>query len=79
MYKNIKYMIKYFFSSSVCLEEIKMLQIYVKIARHAASGRIPVFHCSNANSEDISTTKILISRYHKGVFDEYEDIFIIIF
>ena len=63
MYTNFKCMIKYFSPPSVCLEEIKMLQIYVKIARHAASGRIPVFHCSNANSEDTSTNKILISRY----------------
>ena len=63
MYTNLKYMIKYFFPPSVCLEEIKMLQIYVKIACYAVSGRIPVFNCSNANSEDISTTKTLISRY----------------
>ena len=49
MYTNFTKMIEYFFPSSVCLEEIKMLQIYVKIVRHAASGRIPVFHCSNAN------------------------------
>ena len=63
MYTNFTKMIKYFFPPSVCLEEIKMLQIYAKIARHAASGRIPVFHCSNANSGDISNTKILISRY----------------
>ena len=63
MYTNFTKMIKYFFPPSVCLEEIKMLQIYVKIARHAASGRIPVFHCSNANSGDISNTKILIYRY----------------
>ena len=63
MYTNFTKMIKFFFPPSVCLEEIKMLQIYVKIARHAASGRIPVFYCSNANSGDISNTKILISRY----------------
>ena len=30
-------MLKYFFPPPVCIEEIKMLQIYVKIARHAAS------------------------------------------
>ena len=63
MYTNFTKMIKYFFPPSVCLEEIKMLQIYVKIARHAASGRIHVSHCSNANSGDISNTKIQISRY----------------
>ena len=63
MYTNFTKMIEYFFSPSVCLEEIKMLQIYVKIVRHTASGRIPVFHCSNANSGDISNSKILISRY----------------
>ena len=63
MHTNFINMIKYFFPPSVCLEEIKMLQIYVEITRHAASGRIPVFHCSNANSGDISSSKILISRY----------------
>ena len=63
MYTNFTKLIKYFFPPSVYLEEIKMFQIYVKIARHAASGRIPVFHCSKANSGDISNTKILIYRY----------------
>ena len=56
MYTNFTKMIKYFFRPSVCLEEIKMLQIYVKIARHAASGRILLFHCSNANSGDMKAT-----------------------
>ena len=41
MYTNFTKMIKYFFPPSVCLEEIKMLQIYVKFAlrtpRQAAS------------------------------------------
>ena len=63
MYTYFTKIIKYFFPPSVCLKEIKMLQIYVKIVRRTASGRIPVFHCSNPNSGDISNTKILISRY----------------
>ena len=63
MYTNSTDMLKYFFPRSVCLEEIQMLQIYVKITHHAASGRIPVFHCSNANSGYTSFTKNMISRY----------------
>ena len=35
----------------VCLEEIKILQIYVKITNHTAASRIFVFHCFNANSD----------------------------
>ena len=66
MYTNFTKMIKYFFPPSVCLEKIKMLQIYVKIARHAASGRIPVFHCSN-------------QLCYKGVFHKHEGTFILFF
>ena len=63
MYTNLTKVIEYYFPPSVCLEEIEMLQISVKIVHHAGSGRIPVFHCSNANSGDINNTKIVISRY----------------
>ena len=49
MYTYFTKIIKYIFPPSVCLKEIKMLQIYVKIVRHAATGRIPVFYYSNAN------------------------------
>ena len=78
MYKNVTIVLKKksIFSLFGRNEGIKILQIYVKIALHATSGRIPVFHCSNANSGNISNIKILISRCYRGVFDKYEDIFI---
>ena len=63
MYTHFKYMLNYIFSSSVCLEKIKMLQIYVNIVLQAASGYIPLFHGLSANSGDTSNTKILISRF----------------
>ena len=63
MYTYFTKMIKHFFPPSLCLEEIKMIQIYVKITCQAMSGPIPVSYCSNGNSEDIIKTKIMYSRY----------------
>ena len=63
MYTNSTDMLKYFFPPSLFGRNQNVTDLCVNNAPHCtAPGRIPVFHCFDANSGDISKTKILISR-----------------